>query len=71
MFSILDAFITHFVIDDLNVTHLTFQAYKDRLIKINKRERNSVVECKLPKLDVGSSNLLARFFYRPVQGRYC
>ena len=24
--------------------------------------RNSVVECQLPKLDVGSSNLLGRFF---------
>ena len=24
------------------------------------RGRNSVVECQLPKLDVGSSNLLAR-----------
>ena len=27
--------------------------------------RNSVVECQLPKLDVGGSNPLARFFWVP------
>ena len=27
--------------------------------------RNSVVECQLPKLDVGGSNPLARFFFSP------